>query len=148
MISKTDESVDLTAELRCMLDERGVRYQVPNSAMRIVQTTYKVDGWDVSVDSVCNEYLEVEMERCVDTPEQAIAVTLGSKGVAGSLDEMSELRAENAKLWKLLQGFLSEHPEYLAEVIEVIGSLDLEHAMQHDQEYYRRKAKKLGIEVE
>ena len=102
MINKTDESIDLTAELRRMLDERGVRYQVPNSAMGIVHTAYKVDGWDVSVDSVCDEYLEVEMERCVDTPEQAIAVTLGNKGVAGTLEEASELRTENTKLRDLV----------------------------------------------
>lgn len=147
-MSKNNEEVDLTEELRHMLDERGIKYQAPKSVVFDMCTLYNVDGWDVQVDEVRGEYYEVEMERLADTPEQVIAATLGNKGAAEALDEMSELRAENAKLWKLLQGFLSKHPEYLAEVTEVIGNLDLEHTVQHDQEYYRREVKKLGIEVE
>lgn len=131
-----------TKELRRMLDERGIEYETGFGGSTLWTGRYGVDWcWEEAEGAL------VTHEQGI-TPEEAIDITLGNKGIAESLDEMSELRAENAKLWKLLQGFLSEHPDYLTEVIEVIGSLDLEHAIQHDQEYYRRKAKKLGIEVE
>lgn len=104
-------NMDLTDELRHMLAWRGIRYQVPNSAMGLVRTAYNVDGWDVSVDTVCDEYLEVEMERCVDTPEEAIAATLGSKGIAEIADDASRLRAENEQLRKLARGLYYCHDE-------------------------------------
>ena len=134
--------MDETEELRRLLDDRGIKYEIGFGGSTLWTGKYGVDWcWEDAEGALVTDEQGI-------TPEEAIDITLGNKGIAESLDEMSELRAENAKLWKLLQGFLSEHPDYLTEVIEVIGSLGLEHAMKHDQEYYRRKAKKLGIEVE
>lgn len=99
-MSKTDEEVDLTEELRRMLDERGIRYQAPKSVVFDMRTLYNVDGWDIQVDEVRGEYYEVEMERLADTPEQVVAATLGNKGAALS-DET--LRKDNARLRKLLR---------------------------------------------
>lgn len=61
---------------------------------------------------------------------------------------VAELEAENAKLRELLHDFLSEHADYFAEGNYFIGDLDLEHAMHHNQAYFRREAKKLGVEVD
>ena len=69
-----------------------------------------------------------------------------TKDAANALFDEAEV--ENAKLRKLVQGFLSEHADYLAEGNYFIGDLDLEHAMRHNQAYFRREARKLGIEVE
>lgn len=67
-----------------------------------------------------------------------------------NLRQDNELRlkaqAENASLKRLLQSFLSEHADYLAEGNYFIGDLDLENAMRHNQAYFRREARKLGIE--
>lgn len=59
-----------------------------------------------------------------------------------------DLERENAKLRELLHDFLSEHADYFAEGNYFIGDLDLEHAMHHNQAYFRREAKKLGVEVD
>ena len=62
--------------LRELLDERGVEWVKPNSALEFNQTTFLHDGWGVEV-------LERSIGLCVtasnlfDTPEQAIAATLG-----------------------------------------------------------------------
>ena len=65
-----------TSILRELLDERGVEWVKPNSALEFNQTTFLHDGWGVEV-------LERSIGLCVtasnlfDTPEQAIAATLG-----------------------------------------------------------------------
>ena len=104
-MSNTEEEVDLTEELRHMLDERGIKYQAPKSVVFDMRTLYNAGGWDVQVDEVRGEYYEVEMERCVDTPEEAIATTLGNNGAAEVADETSRLRAENARLRELLRSY-------------------------------------------
>ena len=53
-----------------------------------------------------------------------------------------------AKLRELVHDFLYEHADYIAEGNYSIGDLDLEHAMHHNQSYFTREAKKLGIEVD
>lgn len=63
-------------------------------------------------------------------------------------DRACKAEAENAKLRELLHDFLSEHADYFAEENYFIGDLDLEHAMHHNQAYFRREAKKLGVEVD
>ena len=55
---------------------------------------------------------------------------------------------ENAKLRELVRGFLSEHADYIGKGNYFIGDLDLENAMHHNQAYFRREARKLGIEVD
>lgn len=57
-----------------------------------------------------------------------------------------DVKAENEKLRKLVQGFLSEHADYLGDGNYCIEDLDLLHAMRHNQAYFRHEAKKLGIE--
>jgi hypothetical protein len=65
-----------TEELRRMLDERGVEWTKPKSATEFIQTTFLRNGWGIEV-------LERSIGLCVtatnifDTPEQAIAATLG-----------------------------------------------------------------------
>lgn len=60
----------------------------------------------------------------------------------------SLIEVENDKLRQLVRGFLCEHADYIAEGNYCIGDLDLEHAIHHNQAYFRREAKKLGIEVQ
>lgn len=60
----------------------------------------------------------------------------------------AKMDAENAKLRELLHNFLCEHADYFAEGNYYIGDLDLEHAMHHNQAFFRREAKKLGVEVD
>ena len=66
-----------TTELRAKLTERGVDWTKPKSAAEFIQTTFLHDGWGIEV-------LERNIGLCVtatnvfDTPEQAIAATLGS----------------------------------------------------------------------
>lgn len=67
-----------------------------------------------------------------------------TKDAANAL--FDETEAENAKLRKLVQGFLSEHADYLGDGNYCIEDLDLLHAMRHNQVYFRHEAKKLGIE--
>jgi hypothetical protein len=61
---------------------------------------------------------------------------------------IDELCRENEKLRELLHDFLYEHADYIADGNYFIGDLDLEHAMHHNQAYFRREAKKLGIGVD
>lgn len=69
--------MNMTEELRCMLDERGVEWTKPKSATEFIQTTFLRNGWGIEV-------LERNIGLCVtatnifDTPEQAIAATMGS----------------------------------------------------------------------
>lgn len=66
-----------TEILRRMLDERGVEWTKPKSATEFIQTTFLRNGWGIEV-------LERNIGLCVtasnifDTPEQAIAATMGS----------------------------------------------------------------------
>lgn len=69
-----------------------------------------------------------------------------TKDAANAL--FDEAEAENAKLRKLVQGFLSEHADYLGDGNYCIEDLDLLHTMRHNQAYFRHEAKKLGIEVD
>ena len=50
-------------------------------------------------------------------------------------------------LEELVADFLYEHEDYIAEGNYLIGDLDLEHAMHHNQAVFRRQAKALGIEA-
>ena len=65
-----------TEILRRMLTERGVDWAKPKSATEFIQTTFLRNGWGIEV-------LERNIGLCVtatnifDTPEQAIAATLG-----------------------------------------------------------------------
>lgn len=67
-----------TDELRRLLDERGVEWTKPKSATEFIQTTFLCNGWGIEV-------LERSIGLCVtatnifDTPEQAIAATLGTE---------------------------------------------------------------------
>ncbi len=63
-------------------------------------------------------------------------------------DMIANLESDNAKLRELVRDFLFEHADYIAEGNYFIGDLDLEHAMHHNQAYFRHEAKKLGIEVD
>lgn len=66
-----------TTELREKLTERGVEWTKPKSAAEFIKTTFLRNGWGIEV-------LERNIGLCVtatnvfDTPEQAIAATLGS----------------------------------------------------------------------
>ena len=68
-----------TDELRRLLDERGVEWTKPKSATEFMQTTFLCNGWGIEV-------LERNIGLCAtatnifDTPERAIAATLGSNG--------------------------------------------------------------------
>lgn len=65
-----------TDELRRMLDEHGVKWTKPKSATEFMQTTFLCGGWGIEV-------LERNIGLCVtatnvfDTPDQAVAATLG-----------------------------------------------------------------------
>lgn len=62
-------------------------------------------------------------------------------------DRACKIEAENAKLRELVRSFIYEHADYIADGNYSIGDLDLEHAMHHNQAYFRHEAKKLGVEV-
>lgn len=72
----------------------------------------------------------------------------GDADVHNLVDYVDKLEAENAKLRELLHDFLCAHADYFAEGNYYIGDLDLEHAMHHNQAFFRREAKKLGVEVD
>lgn len=69
---------NLTTELREKMTERGVEWTKPKSAAEFIKTTFLRNGWGIEV-------LERNIGLCVtatnvfDTPEQAIAATLGSE---------------------------------------------------------------------
>ena len=64
------------------------------------------------------------------------------------LDGVADIQSENARLKRLVQCFLSEHADYIAEGNYFIGDLDLANTMRHNQAYFRREARKLGVEEE
>lgn len=66
-----------TERLRALLDERGVEWEAPKSAMSDMRTIYSVDDWDVQVDESGNGWFDIDMTRYAATPEQAVAATLG-----------------------------------------------------------------------
>ena len=108
-----------TTELREKLTERGVSWSKPNSATEHIETSFLHNGWGVEILERCFG-LCVTATNVFDTPEQAIAATLGSdtKG------------CENL-LW------------------ELVGALDVADASDADKkpivaEYARRIATTLG----
>ena len=88
-----------TDELRRLLDERGVEYEVDDAK------TVRVTRWRAYGDWVCFiEYDNGDTKFCIDarrlTPEQAIAATLGpcDDSCNCTNGERTDLAAENAML--------------------------------------------------
>ena len=96
-MSNTEEEVDLTEELRRLLDGRGIKYETGFGGSTLWTGRYGVDWcWEEAEGAL------VTHEQGI-TPEEAIDITLGDKGAALS-DET--LRKDNARLRKLSRDFI------------------------------------------
>lgn len=70
-----------TAELRRLLDERGIKWTTPIAHMRDTLTQWVVNGFNYEALELSNGmlYLTAEHQDDFITPEQAIEATLGNK---------------------------------------------------------------------
>lgn len=98
-----------TDELRRLLDEREVKWEMSIGILSHIKTVWRSGSWEYkAIETSGGEFSVYAEHRDWLTPEQAIAATLGNDGVERSKNgvaerERDQLKAENKQLRELVR---------------------------------------------